>query len=357
MAAKLARLRAAMAAQGLDAVALNHTYNVAWLAAGAATYVNSATDGGVVTLFVTADQAIAITDTIEAPRMEQEEALAALGFAIQTEPWYARGALLRDLLHDRRAWRDVDSAGDFASAMRQLRTTLQAEEIARLHVIAQEAAAAVEATTRAARPGMSEFAIAAQLDHASWERGGQAIVNLVATDERIYQYRHPLPTAKILDRYAMVVLCYRKDGLVISATRLVHFGPPPEALRAIERAAAEIDVRIIAATQPGRTLGDLFAVLKASYAEVGYPAAIEEHHQGGMAGYKSREVLATPGETATVALNQIYAWNPSIRGIKSEDTVLIASQGPAVVTATGDWPTIAISVAGQTIARPGILVL
>jgi hypothetical protein len=34
-----------------------------------------------------------------------------------------------------------------------------------------------------------------------------------------------------------------------------------------------------------------------------------------------------------------FAWNPTIQGAKSEDTVLVTENGFEVLTATGEWPT------------------
>jgi hypothetical protein len=102
---------------------------------------------------------------------------------------------------------------------------------------------------------------------------GYAIVNLVAADERISRYRHPLPTAETVERYAMLVLCFRRAGLMAALTRLVHFGLLPDKLRAKMRAVAEVDAAMIAGTQPGRTLGQMFARARATYATVGYSEA------------------------------------------------------------------------------------
>ena len=59
---------------------------------------------------------------------------------------------------------------------------------------------------------------------------GEALV-LVATDERIKNYRHPRPTTKKLRKFAEVVLCARQHGLIVALTRLVHFGPISKDLR------------------------------------------------------------------------------------------------------------------------------
>ena len=67
---------------------------------------------------------------------------------------------------------------------------------------------------RAVAPGMTEYELAARLSFEAQVRAAQPIVVLVATDERIFNFRHPLPTAKRLDRYAMLIICGRRHGLV-----------------------------------------------------------------------------------------------------------------------------------------------
>lgn len=50
-----------------------------------------------------------------------------------------------------------------------------------------------------------------------------------------------------------------------------------------------------------------------------------------------------------------YAWNPSITGVKSEDTFLLTAQGREMITETGGWPQLEVVVEGETIRRPDIL--
>jgi antitoxin VapB len=52
---------------------------------------------------------------------------------------------------------------------------------------------------------------------------------------------------------------------------------------------------------------------------------------------------------------QAYAWNPSITGTKSEDTMLVGDDGNEVITAMPGWPTIELKLDGKTIQRPAIL--
>ncbi len=154
----------------------------------------------------------------------------------------------------------------------------------------------------------------------------------------------------------MLVLCGRKWGLVCSVTRLVHFGRLPDDLRREAEACARVDATFIAATRPGRSLGEIFKRATDTYAETGFANEWHLHHQGGPAGYEPREYLGTPNSNDVVALGQAYAWNPSITGYKSEDTILVGESGNKVLTTTSGLPTLSVTLAdGQTIARPAIL--
>jgi hypothetical protein len=79
------------------------------------------------------------------------------------------------------------------------------------------------------------------------------------------------------------------------------------------------------------------------------------HHQGGPAGYEPREYLATPESLDRVALGQVYAWNPSITGVKSEDSIQIGESNNEIITEIAGWPSIDFEVDGQIIRRPAIL--
>jgi antitoxin VapB len=189
---------------------------------------------------------------------------------------------------------------------------------------------------------MSENQVAAAVSNEALARGVQPIVNLIATDERVYRFRHPLPTDKKLEKYAMLVLCGRKWGLVCSITRLIHFGPVPHELKERIQATAQVNAALINATRPGRTLEELFAQAQQSYARLGYPDEWQKHHQGGMAGYEPREFVALPGSQELIEEGQAFAWNPSITGAKVEDTILVGSTGNEIITLTPSWPTTSI---------------
>ncbi len=357
IAAKLQRLRALMRHRNVDALYLTSIANTAWLTAGAATYVDESVDSAACSLFVSQDEAVVLTDPIEEPRLRAEERLDALGFRFAVEPWHRRGESLRQWGMARRLASDQPGRGaiDLSGALLTLRSQLTEGEQQRLREGAQRAAAAMWEAARTLAPGMSEHDAAAALAGASRKRGGTATVILVASDDRIASYRHPLPTDKAIERHVMLVLCFRYRGLVSALTRTLYFGEAPEALRQLTAAVARVDARVIAATRAGRTLGELFEVARAAYAHENAEDAIEQHHQGGTIGYLGRETLARPGSLTRVEVGQAFAWNPSLRGAKSEDTMLLTAHGPEILTAMEGWPTLHIETDADSIERPAIL--
>lgn len=353
---KLSRLRSFMQEQGFGAFVLGRQENFAWLTGGARGFINSATEASVAWVVVTVEGAWVVTNAIEKPRMENEELGQAL--TVLAHPWHddpARLARVQGLTEGRSLGADIPLAGAALVNIAPLRWTLSRFEIERLRPAARAATEALEATARSIAPGQSEYAIAGDLARRVIALGMEPVVNLIATDERIYQYRHPLPTDRRLERYAMLVIGARYRGIVISATRLVHFGPLPDHLAPRLEAVARVDAAMIAATQPGNRVAAVWDQAVAAYTAAGYPAEWEKHHQGGLAGYLSREYRATPGGSQIIGENQAFAWNPSIAGVKSEDTILTAEGGPEVLTATGDWPVVTVEAGGRTWQRPGIL--
>jgi antitoxin VapB len=113
-----------------------------------------------------------------------------------------------------------------------------------------------------------------------------------------------------------------------------------------------VDATFINHTRPDRTLGNIFETAVSMYSETGYPGEWQKHHQGGTSGYEPREYLAIPGSTDLVTVGQAYAWNPSITGYKSEDTILVGADHNEILTAMPDWPVIHV----DGIARPTIWV-
>lgn len=353
------RIREMMDAQGLDALALSTIGNFAWITCGGNNYVGIATETGAATAVVTRNARYVICDNIEAKRIRDEE-VGDKGFEVLSFPWHEGGreSLLRDLAGGGVIGSDVPMGGakNIAAALDQYRCSLTPQEIDRYRWLGANTGQCLAEACREIEPGMIEHEIARLLDGKLYARGITPVVTLIAVDDRIRGYRHPIPTHKKLERHAMLVTGARRWGLIVSATRLVHFGEPSNELRCKNNAVAHVDGTFIARTVPGANVGEVFRRAVAAYEETGFSGEWKLHHQGGPTGYKGREYRANPTTDAVVVENQAFAWNPSITGAKSEDTIIATPNGPEILSWVEDWPAICVEIDGIYLKRPDVLV-
>lgn len=352
---KLERVRALMDQHKVGALWLRRVDNVAWLTGGVDVAVNTADDAGVASIVVTQSDATMWTTTIEAPRLKAEDRVEERGFKLSVTPWESQ----REMPFGSTLGVDMplDGAVNLEIELQKIRARLLPVEIERFRTLGAICADAMQHAVNRVRPGQTEDEIAAALAYETRSRGATPIVVLIAVDDRVYNVRHPLPTGKTMDKYAMLVLCGRIGGLVCSVTRLIHFGTLPDDLRRKMEACAEIDAAMIAASQPGATMDGIFRVTQDAYARAGFDGEWKLHHQGGLAGYAAREVIAVPGDPTALEAGMVCAWNPSISGTKSEDTVLVTPgpDMPDVLTSIAGWPVRTVEINGMTIERPLIM--
>jgi len=356
---KVARLRAFCQGNGYEGVLLRRRTNFAWLTCGHNSTVERCSDYGVADLLVTMDGCFILASEIERYRMMDEE-LGGLGFELVTFPW--GGGALQASLDRLRAGRRM-AADAFLPGfepreadLADLRGSLTPEEIARARTTARLSAANFERVCREIVPGMTEHEVAGRLSAESVSAGGDAPVVLVAFDDRMVKYRHPVPTGKRLEQRALIVRCSQQQGIIVSISRIVSFGEPGAEFRRRYAACARVNGEFIQATRPGAVVSDIFAKGVAAYAAVGYPDEWKLHHQGGAMGYACRDYIADATCRKVVQDNQIFGWNPSIAGTKLEDTILVSRQGQEILTEMPDWPRIEVQVNGRTMSCPDVLV-
>ena len=358
--AKLDRLRQFMDDSGYDAVALTTQANFAWLTCGGDNHVVTASENGVAYLLVTADAVHLLTNNIEAPRQRDEE-IGELPIEIHEQLWHEedRDGAAREIVGGGKVATDGSwpaGACNEASAIARLRWQLLPPEIERYRWVGQRTGEALAATAQEISPGMTEHEIAACLASKLLAHGITPAVLLIATDERCYRYRHPIPTERRLERQAMLVIGARRWGLGVSATRVVHFGQPDDELRRRHDAVCRVDACFISETVPGAAVKDIFARAVKMYEEVGYADQWHLHHQGGATGYAPRDYRGSLDSPEVVLENQAFAWNPTISGTKSEDTIIATAAGPEIISLSGDWPLIQVEYNGRVVQRPDILV-
>ena len=73
-------------------------------------------------------------------------------------------------------------------------------------------------------------------------------------------------------------------------------------------------------------------------------------------GYLTRDYCANFQTEDLVLDGQGFSWNPTIAGVKLEDTYVIHGDSQRIVTETGTWVYREMTVDGRTVRRPDILV-
>jgi len=369
LTAKQGRLAEFLGRHRLDGVLLGRRNNFAWITCGKDNRIANSSPVGVASILATADSRLCLTNSIESPRFSGEE-LAGTGIKVVDWPWYDRRAaqkVLKEAIGGRRIAADVSDMGEFdhhsAGLIRlpddfcELRWSLTPAEIARYRDGAARTTTAIEFACRRIAQHMTEHEISGLLDDEVHKQALNPVVNLIAADERIERYRHPIAVDRKVQRCVMLVICSEFAGLITSMTRFVSFVPLTDEQKKKQQAVVNVDAAVNFSTKPGRTLGEMFQVIQKAYADVGYADQWKLHHQGGSAGYNGREAFAEPGSSITVRENQAFAWNPSITGVKSEDTILATADGIEFLTGVSkDWPTIPAIFNGKTVQRAAILV-
>lgn len=354
------KVRSFLNEENLAAMCFTTSKNFAWLTCGGDNHVELTNRKGVGTAVVTPTEKFIVSRGIEAVRMVDEE-VEGQGFEIKEVPWHDNRTfeVVRDLVGSGDIGTDVPFEGarmmddDFAP----LRYSLTPEEIDRYRQVGKLTGAMLEKSCRELEPGMTENEIGSLMAKNLLSEGIVPAVILIAVDDRIEKYRHPIPTDKRLQNCAMLVTCGRKWGLIASATRMVHFGQIPEKLRKKHDACTKVDAALIAGTKEGVQLSQLLNTAVQEYTMSGYKDEWRLHHQGGPTGYQTRDFLATFSSLEKVRANQAFAWNPSITGTKTEDTIIATDDGPVVLTSTGQWPTVTHEIEGLELERPDILTM
>jgi len=341
-----------MAANNVGAVHVAQLGNLAWLLCGGDALVSFA-DSPVAEAVVTQKGVSVLMAEVERDRLERE------AFPEGTEahyyPWHdpaAREVLLEDLLGTGKVLSDTPGQGFEVRDFWPLRVPLTPEEVDRYRALGQDASEAFTETLRALEPGLTEHQIAGRLAQALRARGMQPALILVGADERL-RYRHPLPAGNVFRERVMIVTCARRAGLYANLTRFVSARPLSDADRDAYTRLLAVEDTLLRYTQHGVSTRELFGEMTRAYAEVGFEGEWRRHHQGGPCGYKTRDFLLQEGGDKMLVDGSAYAWNPSVPGLKVEDTVLLLEDKLEVLTHDPRWPS--VEVGGRP--RPDVLEL
>jgi Xaa-Pro aminopeptidase len=291
--------------------------------------------------------------------MIEEEGLEKQGFILKTFPWYEdrEVSVIQELIGENPFGSDVSfpNAMVVAEDVAKLRYSLTPEELERYRWLGKRVSSALEKTLMETRSGEKESEVVGRLCNNLWRDRIDPVTLMGAADDRIFNFRHPIPTERMVGKYLMVSVNARKWGLIVSLTRFIHFGKLPQELKEKYEANVFIDCTLMAHTRPGIPAREVLQKGIDAYQRMGYSEEWKLHHQGGSIGYTGRDYRVNLKTPDIVQENQAFTWNPSITGSKSEDTILATSKGPEMITRPILYPTLQMEVENISFTRPVIL--
>ena len=201
---------------------------------------------------------------------------------------------------------------------------------------------ALEKTIPSIRPGISEAALAAELEYQMRRFGGEkaAFETIVAAGDRS-ALPHARPTNKKLasDELLLIDMGTCQDGYMSDMTRVLFLGRPNKKVTDMYRAVQEAQLAGIDAVRPGATAAqvdhkarrtlELAGYGKAFVHSTGHGLGLEIHESPRLG--KTDKTRLEPGMVITI---EPGAYIRGFGGVRIEDTVLVTKNGCEVLTPT-----------------------
>ena len=366
LAARLEAVRAALAAQELDALAVSHLPHLQYL-------LNLRASDGIAVVGRSPDTLALIIDFRYAEAVRRLQQAGAMPHGLDVVPVPADGTYdgtlagcLRTVHAGRRVgleadhctlrrWRWLTDALDGAAELvpsteriERTRMVKDAHEIALFRTAGRMLADAVPLATGAVRVGRTELAVAHEIDAILLDAGFEALAfeTIVATGSN-GALPHAHPGERRIEAGDLVLLDFGgvHHGYCVDLSRTVAAGTVPAEARRLHHAVVEAQAAAMAAAGPGVRAGDVDAAARAALARhdladafghsTGHGLGLEVHELPRIGRPRATgtgetdEVVLAPGMVFTIEPG-VYV--PDVGGVRIEDDVVVTEDGIDVLT-------------------------
>jgi Xaa-Pro dipeptidase len=291
-----------------------------------------------------------------------EEQAPDQGYELVTSYWHEgspEGKIL-ELTQGMRLGADFPLSGgrQYASEIVDLHYPFTDLDLKRLRWVGRKSDEIITGVADDLKPGMTEQEITAHFQYEYTLEGLTLDALMVGADDRIKRYRHPIPGDSALQRYAFLHPAARRWGVHANLTRLVHFGEPPQDVRAAFDAVTTVGAHVATMLAPGVRFAEVLAEEKRLYAELGYGEEWNYHFMGGISGYTLVDPARCLNPKARVVERQSYGYFITITGAKFEELMILTEDGIEIASLPPDteWPTRVVGTPNGDIAVPEILI-
>lgn len=351
---KIEAIRAILVEKGYSCIEIKSQALFSYITKGRG-FIGIASTMACANLFITLDGIYLVGDNIDTMRIYNEQMNSNPLVKVLMYQWYEpskRSEIVDKITNGLK----VASEGDLESELFKLRTVMTPYDKEEYKKLCHDAATIVEDICKNLKSGITEYELAGEISKQFWSNDIEPITLLVAFDERALLYRHPVMVNNTLKNYALVGICGRRNGLIVSITRDVLIDRDEEMIQKHDKCVM-VNAAFLNALKIDNTLEEVFENGINEYSKQGYPQEYQEHHQGGLTGYIPREMKVNFLCKHLVRENEVYAFNPTIQGAKCEDTVLVTESGIEIMTYTGNYAYKTCEIDGQQYIMPTVYVI
>jgi len=226
------------------------------------------------------------------------------------------------------------------SLVSTLRWVKDADEISKMRRAASLGCRLFEEILSVMEPGMTESAVAAELEYRARLSGAEAMSfpTIVASGQRS-ALPHGMASAAKLPKHGFVTLDFGVvlDGYCSDMTRTVHMGRATDEERAVYEAVLAAQEMGVAAVRAGVTGGDVDEAARSILRSVkldkwfthstGHGVGLEIHEGPRLAAKQNQKL-----ETGMVVTIEPGVYMPGKFGVRIEDMVLVTSRGGEILT-------------------------
>ena len=347
---RIARSRAFMAEQGIDALIVRSTTDLAWLTGFTGVFDSEQAH----TAVLTADAALIHTDSRYATAMKTAAAregiwrvhdarAAVAGFAREAlgECGLSAGrvgidamtplAIYRALVSELPDAELVERDGD----VQRLRAVKEPEELAAMRKAQDIASAAFEAVLGRLRPGLTESEVALDLEVEMRRRGASepSFASIVASGPNSAN-PHSVPGARELAEGDLVVFDFgaKYAGYCSDTTRTVSIGRPTDQQRRIYDAVLAANTAVRETLHAGKTGREMHELAESVLAEHGFAGKMG-HGLGHGVGLDIHEMpLLSPRYDEPLVVGNVVTDEPGVYlagsdGVRIEDCGVVTEEG------------------------------
>lgn len=299
-------------------------------------------------IFTDGRQRWLICSHVDSQRLFDEE-LDRLGFQLKEWHWESsRAALLESIVQGRKVAidRPIGKAPQLALPLRSLIRELTLYEQASYRALGQAVVHAVEATGRHCAAGQTEEEIAGQLGHRLLRHGIEPAVLSVVADDRGSRYRRagfgPTPVRQT----CVIQATGQRDGLYVTCSRTISFGPPPPEYRQAFNLAQRLAALFRSQTTAGQTIGAIAQTGHTVLDHTPYEFDGRLSPPGYGTGRYPAEELRRGGQEEPLLAGQAILWQPRVGPSAVVDTFLVTTEQAVPITPPEDWPVVRLSIRG-----------